>query len=803
MVFRDRVERAARVGRRAAHGPAALAALLAGLAWTAPALAGDGDSSSHAGAVGGDAAPGGIVVTARRRAEDAQDVPVSMSVVGADALAATYTVNTGLLTQLVPALGYSSPNPRNTSVTIRGLGSGVAGISQANDGLEPGVGFYVDQVYHARPATAAFDFTDVEQIEVLRGPQGTLFGKNTAAGAISIASRKPQFAFGGEAEVSAGTRDLVQARAAVTGPLAGDVLAFRLSGLLNRRGGIVRNVRYDRQQNDLDNRALRGQLLLSPGDGFSLRLIADWSSFKGECCVPLAWKVVDTLKAAGREYPALAAGQAYRLPGADVFDRLTDIDAPLGVDTSEGGLGGIAEWDLGVATVTSVSAWRFWKWNVDNDRDYIGLPIQTIQRIPSRHDQYSQELRIASNGKGAVEYVAGLHYLDQKITGTQNTVYGPLATYWLLPAGRPADLLDGYGLQAATRFTASSYGVFGEVTWRPLPRFAVTGGIRYTYEEKDGAYAATTFGGLGTTVPSQIADKNSILRAQTYAARVADGSASGRVNLAWEPGETVMVYLGHARAEKSGGINMAGLPVDTAGQPVLATAVIRPERHEVWEAGIKLSAFGGALTVDADVFRTEVKDFQTNVVDTVAPAALRAYLANIPEVRVKGVEIDAALRLGTRLSLRLAGAYTDSKYLSYANGPCPIERIGTGTAACDLTGKALPATPKWSGSASGEYVLPMPPGSLAGDLVLRADVSARSRVFGDGADSVHLVIPGQALVNASLGYRTPGWDVMLFARNLFDWDYLQNVTAQAGNSGLILANPGEPRIVGVTLRVRQ
>ena len=748
-------------------------------------------------------ADGIITVTARRREEDAQDVPVSMTVVDAGTLAGTYTVNTNLLTQLVPALNYSSPNPRNTSVTVRGLGSGVAGISQANDGLEPGVGFYVDQVYHARPATAAFDFTDIEQVEVLRGPQGTLFGKNTTAGAINITSKRPQFAFGGEAEASLGELDFVQAKAAVTGPLVEDILAFRVSGMINRREGTVTNVRYDKKQNDMDNKALRGQLLFKPSENFSFRLIGDWSSFKGECCVPVYWKVVDTLKAASREYPALAAGQNYQVPSTNIYDRLTDIDADLGVDTSEGGVTGIADWQIGSATVTSVTAWRFWKWNVDNDRDYIGLPIQMIQRIPSRHDQYSQELRIASNGRGPIEYVAGLYYLDQKIAGEQNTVYGPLAAYWLLAAGRPADLLNGYGLSGKTEFDATSYGVFGEVTWRALPRLAITGGIRYTYEEKVGSYDATTFGGLATDVASLIADKNSILRAQSYTARVSDGSASGRVNIAYDLNGDIMVFAGYARAQKSGGINMAGLPVDTAGNPVLGTAVVRPEKHAVWEAGVKARALEGALTFNLDVFHVEVEDFQTNVVDTVAPAALRAYLANIPKVRVQGVEFDAALRIGSRLSLRLSGAYTDSKYVSYANGPCPIELIGTGTAACDLTGKALPGTPKWSGTAGGEYVLPAPVGPIAGDLFLRADVSAKTKVFGDGADSINLVIPGYSLVNAAIGYRAPTWEVALFARNLFDKDYLQNVTTQAGNSGLILGNPGEPRIFGVTFRVHR
>src|SRR6267154_3612411 len=134
-----------------------------------------------------------VLVTARLREEDAQSVPVSLSVVGGNTLDSTFTNNIQQVSQLVPSLNYVSPNPRNTAFTIRGLGSSVVAVSQANDGLEPGVGFYVDQVYHGRPATAAFDFLDLDRVEVLRGPQGTLFGKNTTAGAINIATAAPSF----------------------------------------------------------------------------------------------------------------------------------------------------------------------------------------------------------------------------------------------------------------------------------------------------------------------------------------------------------------------------------------------------------------------------------------------------------------------------------------------------------------------------------------------------------------------------------------------------------------------------------
>ena len=753
-----------------------------------------------------------IIVTARRRAEDVQSVPGSLSVVSADTLEKTYTVNTNQLSQLVPTLNYSSPNPRNTAFTIRGLGSSVVAISQANDGLEPGVGFYVDQVYHARPATAAFDLTDLEQVEVLRGPQGTVFGKNTTAGAINITTKKPSFTFGAEGEVSLGQQGFVQAKAAVTGPLAGDVLAFRLSGALTRRDGVIRNVRTGKWLNDVHNDTVRGQLLFTPSADFSLRVIGDWTSFKNTCCTQVYVRVAPTLKSVAQQYAALAAGAVpggYTPPSFDPFDRRTDIDADLGVDTNEGGVSAIADWKLGSATITSVSAWRFWNWDAANDRDYTGLPIQLIQHIPSRQDQFSQELRIASNAPAPVEYVAGLYYFHQKIVGHPISIYGPLATYWLLPASktRTSALLDGYQSDGTTDFRTDSYAIFGEATWHLTPRLALTGGIRYTYEEKDGSYSLQTFGGQPTTAGSPLfADQQSILRAQSYSGHVGDGSASGRANLSWQMTDSVMAYGSYARGQKSGGINMSGLPVYPAGvaghasgDPILSTVVVRPEHNTTWEGGFKTSLLDRAVTFNIDAYYTRVRDFQANVVDNAAVIALRSYLANIPLVTVKGVEFDASARIGSHFTLRASGSYADGRYARYPAGPCPIELTGSGTTQCNLTGKGLPGLPKWSGSIGGEYTIPV----RTYEVFIRADAFARTRVFGDATDSAYTVIPGYALVNASVGFRAAnGWELAVFARNLFNRDYLQNVTVQAGNSGLIVGTPSDPRMFGVTARAK-
>ncbi|MGJ3628013.1 TonB-dependent receptor plug domain-containing protein [Sphingomonas sp. MMS24-JH45] len=355
----------------------AIAALA--LLWTTPLAAEPTDDA------------GDVVVTARRREEDAQAVPVSLSVVAGDLIDKSYTINTQGLTTLIPSLNYSSANPRNTAFTIRGLGSSVVAVSQANDGLEPGVGFYVDQVYHARPATAAFDFADVAQVERMRGPQGTLFGKNPTTSAINVTSRAPSFTREGYAELSYGDHDFVQARGWASAhhryrrlPPVGRVDAARRRHPQREDG---------READTLGQQAVRGQLLFQPDDAIRMRLIADFANFQSYCCGQVPVRVATSRRNAGRQYPALARLFAYAPPSFDYRDRLTDIDGPLGVDTNEGGVNAITDWNLGPVTLTSVSAWRFWNW----DARTTTIPASRSScRNTFRHDRTSTARNSAS-----------------------------------------------------------------------------------------------------------------------------------------------------------------------------------------------------------------------------------------------------------------------------------------------------------------------------------------------------------------------------------------------------------------------
>ncbi|BCA58552.1 TonB-dependent receptor [Sphingomonas sp. HMP6] len=764
---------------------------------------------------GGDATSDIIIVTARQRAEDVQKIPIAVSVIDDEQIRRSYTVNTQQLSVLVPALNYSSANPRNTAFTIRGLGSSVVAVSQANDGLEPGVGFYVDQVYHARPATAAFDFADIERIEVLRGPQGTLFGKNTTAGAISITSKVPSFTPHMDAELSVGNADFVQARASATGALIGDSVAFRLSGLITRRDGVIHNTRTGADQNGIGNQAVRGQLLFKPTSDFQLRLTADFTNFQSACCTQVYLRAADVspLRSATRQYGGpngLAAQFGYAPPSTNPYDRLTDIDAALGVETNEGGVSAIAHWNLGgIGTLSSVSAWRFWNWDAANDRDYTGIPVQITQHIPSRQDQFSQELRLASNGEHRLGYVAGLYVFDQAISGRPISIYGPAGARYLIgtSAGTgaaavavPANLLDGYGTDGSTRLRQESYAGFGELTYKIVPRVTLSAGLRYTYEVKDGSYDTFTFGGPTVTSATLINAQLGVLRGQSYAARDRESNLSGRANLAWQATDTVLFYGSYARGFKSGGINLSGLPLDANNRPALATAVVRPELNQTYEGGIKARLLDKRLTVNLAGYYTDVRDFQATIVNSSQTIALRGYLSNIPKVTVKGFEADVTANLTRNFQLRGSVAYADGRYARYPAGPCPLEALTSGTQACNLTGRALAGLPKWATTIGGDYTMPVGSGAF----ILHADSNFRSSYAGESTLSRYTKIDGYNLTNASLNYRARnGLEIGVFARNLFDAHYIQNLTIQAGNSGLILGTPSDPRVIGVTLRMRQ
>jgi iron complex outermembrane receptor protein len=748
-----------------------------------------------------------VTVTARRRPEILREVPMSISVLSADRLAQSGIFSLQQATQLVPSLYYSSANPRNTAYTIRGLGSNTLSISAANDGIEPGVGFHVDDVYQGRPAIASFDFVDVERVEVMRGPQGTLFGKNSTAGAVHVIPRLPTFENAASGEISFGGFGYRQMKL-IANASTDEIFAARLSAQLTRRDGVLRNLRDDRRLNALDSRVARLQLRLRPEPSLDLRLVADLSNQQSRCCTQGFLRVGQSQRNATRQFPSLAARLGYVPPSTNVFERISDIDGPLDIDTRSGGVALHLIGDMRPGTLTAVTAWRYWDWDVANDRDYLGIPIQTVQRIPSRQEQLSGEMRFANGSGERTRYVTGLYHFSQSVRGRPTSVYGPAATVWLLnpasfAATLPDDLLDGYGQSGDTLFRLRSIAAFAEVDVQLSDRLVATLGARYTHEDKYGTYDTRTFGGadLGRYAPAIAAELDrarlSVLRPQSYSAAVRSGNSSGRASVGYRFGADVFAYATVARGYKSGGINMSGLPLDGFERPASGTAVIGDEINTALETGVKWAGLDGLIAASVAAYRTRVTDYQANVVSSTETAALRSYPSNIPEVIVGGIETDVVVKPFASLVLRASVARSNGRYARYPEGPCPLELQTGALRPCNLGGQRLAGLSDWVGTLGIDYRIAL----ADGEFLLSADMLGRSGYNGDTAASRYTWIPGHRLVNLGLAYRPKAnWEVELFARNLFDAHYLTAITIQSGNSGLILGQPGDPRLVGVTVR---
>jgi len=798
----------------------------------APADAASASSPARAAAP----ASGDILVTARRRAESVQRVPIAMSVIGGADIDKTGAFNVNRLQQQQPALQFYSSNPRNSAINIRGLG---APFGLTNDGIEQGVGFYVDGVYIGRIGASTFDFVDVDRVEVLRGPQGTLYGKNTTAGALNITTRAPSFTPEVRVELSAGNYQFVQAKASVSGPLA-DTVALRLSASSTRRKGTIYDVTSGRYLHRQDNNGVRGQLLWNATGSLNFTLSGDYNVQNPLCCVQYYARVGATQRPVARQYAALAAALGYRPPSTNPFDRVTDLDAPINSRQEIGGVSLVANWDLGPATLTSVSAWRYWDWQPQNDRDFIGLPITTVSQNPSQQKQVSQELRLASNGTNRLDYTVGAFFFHQTINTQGSQVQGPAASRFLLSgsdANNP-NVLNGLTSTNTINFDNTSFAVFGKLNWAVTEALHFQPGLRVNYDRKSGFYesvvsiansqyrftatadnVATLLNANATGTAARTTFQNQIntLAPQRYSPRFSAWNLSGDATLSYDFAPEIHGYATYARSFKSGGINLSGLPLNSTSTGVdLSTQTVKPEKVNNYEIGLKTQFLDRRLTFNVAGFWTDVADYQATVNNN-AINVIRGYLANAGKVRSRGFEFDTSLRPSARLNLYVSGAFTDAKYVRFTNAPCPPELSGgtatapggvtdpAGTAGgrspayCDISGQRLPGISKWAFSYGGEYNVPVGDG---GEVYAGYDGNYRSRFSSNPSPSAYTWIEGYALSNVRAGYRKDGLNVFGWVRNLFDRDYFELLSTQSGSTGLIVGQPGDPRTYGVTLSTR-
>ncbi|WP_214229588.1 TonB-dependent receptor [Pedobacter sp. B4-66] len=752
-----------------------------------------------------------IVVTSRRRSEVLQDVPIAITVIGGQAAENAGAFNVNRLKELVPSVQLYASNARNTTLNIRGLGS-TFGLT--NDGIDPGVGFYVDGVYQARPAATSTDFLDIEQIEILRGPQGTLFGKNTTAGAFNITTTKPTLIPTAKVELNVGNYNFIQAKTSVSGAVAKN-LAAKLAISGTQRDGTIFNTSEQRRYSGQNNLGFKGQLYYTPSDKLQILLSSD-VSIQHPAGYPLVIAgVTTTERSAYRQYAKIITDLGYQQPKIDPFSREINTNTPWKQDQSIGGISLNVDYKIGNGTLTSTTAWRFWNWDPTNDRDFSEVAALTKSQGNSRHDQYSQEVRYAGDIAEKISGVIGVFALAQNLKGlsqteevgkdqwrfVQTSATGAQAGY------TTPGLLDGFGIKTNSTIKSLSTAIFAQADWEFIEHLHVLPGLRFTYDKKDVDYDRVTYGGLQTTDPALLALKALVYSNQRFNTSVNNNNLSGNVTLSYRPNPKLNVYGTFSTAYKPVGVNVGGLPTTSTGEADLSLAVVKPEYVQHYELGIKTKPLKGAI-VNITTFNTDIKDYQTNV-QSPQLGVNRGYLANAEKVNVKGLEIDGSYQLERFLSVNAAVAYLDGKYKKFTNAPLPLEETGhtelvngtaTQVAFKDASGGRIPGISKWNASGGAELSAPGRVGSRDGRFFIAGDVSYRSEYSSNPTPSKVLNVDGYTLANGRLGFKSDKISIFGWVRNIGNTNYFEQLQAAAGNSGLYAGVLGDPRTYGATVR---
>jgi iron complex outermembrane receptor protein len=723
-----------------------------------------------------------VTVESRRRSEDAQQVPTAMGVLGAQTLEEQRLYRLQDLQQAMPSVNVAFMHARQSSLSIRGLGN-----NPASDGLEGSAGMYLDNVYLGRPGMAVFDLLDVEQIELLRGPQGTLFGKNTTAGVLNITTRRPSSTPQGSFASSMGEDGYSQNQASFSGPL-NDSLSGRIAAYKTYENGYVKNQFDDHTLGGGVRQGVRGQLLFQPNDDFNVRWLADYHEEDSSAGTRSLFSTGPTINGVNRYQQRAAAVGATLVDG-----RRVNLDADQNVTVFQGGTSLEANWNLpGDFTLTSISAYRWWDFTPRND-DELNVDVMDNVGQSARDKQYSQEIRLASPVGEHFDYVLGAYYFRQEMSNKVFTDYGPLADTW---NGTPQGALNNVTSIGHGDVDTDSFATFAQGTWHLTPQVDFSLGVRGTYERKLAQVTRNApVGGVAVSGAAAAARAGRLGAYDSGDLSLYSFSPSALASLAWHVSDQVLAYASLSHGEKSGGVNLSVASAPVAGADSL---LIGSERANDAELGIKTTLLDQRLLLNANLFWTVVNGYQTNAYDDVN---LTSYLTNAGTVRSRGVEVDSSWRPISGLTINLNGAFNDVRYLSYDDAPCPAEvalRPGA-PAACDLSGHAVVGASKWVFNSNASYQWSLHNGLQP---YVNGSYAWRSHAVGTVDDSRDAQLPGYGLVNLSSGVRGDWgkgqWDVSLWLKNAFDKTYY--TTLWNSPNGAYTGVLGTPRTLGMTAR---
>jgi len=690
---------------------------------------------------------GAVTVTATRREATLQEVPVAVSVIDGEQLERDNRNNVASIVQQVPTLNYrAGASNKDTSLFIRGVGT----IS-TSPGVEPTVATVVDGVVFGRPGQSTLDLLDLERIEVLRGPQGTLFGKNASAGVLNVVSKAIPEQTQGYVDYSHfGGGDENRLRFGIGGRL-NEQLKGSLSTLWGDYDGNVENVANGHDVNGYERKGARGKLEFEPSEDLRLTLIADY--MKGE----------DTLPSGVITSASAAIASQLRPVTPSAHSRDINSDFKTHVEDENQGLSAQLDWQLGDYTLTSISAWRGWDNTQYQDGDRRALLPVTASHDKGTvdYDQYSQEFRLTSPKGQFNEYVLGAFYMH----GTSNETYQRLSVNGGVANSGRADYST----------TNDSGALFGENTFNFTDDFRAIFGLRWTHDdlEYDHRRVSTSAAAVTGIQPSTAS-----------AGSVDEDGWSGRTGLQYDFTDNLTGYVTYSRGYKGPAYN-----VFFNMQP-RDTEALKPETSDAYEIGLKGTALDQRLSANLAVFHTDYDNYQANFYDTVANQVVTR-LVNAGKVKTQGVELDASFQATSRLKLSAAAAYTKAR-VDHFN--CPV-----GAAAnCNIDGGRLPFTPDWKTYLRADYVIPLDNGL---DVELSSDYSWQDSVQFSLDQNPDTVQGAYGIWNASIALAdyNDGWRVALLGKNLGDKSYAQ-MLASGGDYIYRSVPRDDGRYFGVQLR---
>lgn len=732
-----------------------------------------------------------ITVTARRRNESLQDVPVAITVVGGNDWADSGYSTIQAVEFLVPGVMMNLSNPRQTQTAIRGLG-----MNPANNGLSGSVGYYVDGVYLDRPGMAAYDLTDLQQVEVLKGPQGTLFGKNTTAGALNIQTAPPTFKNEVTAETSFGTYGTEQFRSTLNGVIgSGNVLAVRASLYDDVHDGYLKATDLSNPgdaPNDSNRQGARLQFLYEPSSDTKIVWRSDYEiqHDNGGASIlysegsPTKWAAFLAHAGLGANYP-YTVGPSYT----------TDANASQNMMTRNYGTSVTGDWKLdGGYDITNITAFRTYFFRPTNDGS--DIQVSSANLIPyyssqarEHEDEFTQEVRFSSPTAGVVDYVVGGYYLWRR-EGTNSVTYYP--DNWTGLTGQAANGSNAYLNGAVTRQdadpTTQSFAAFGQSNVHFNDQITLTTGLRETFEEDyETIIQYSPDVQPNAVVPQSKGPYNGSLA--VYSLNLAE-----LVTLSYKPTPSTLTYFTLSHGAKAAGFTTSPPSVVGGAFLPVQSLVVNPEKADNLEIGLKESLPEQHLTFDTDLFLTKIFGYQTNETVYVDGAPV-SELLNAGSAVTKGFEAEAKWKPISKLTLSANGMYDLAYYSSFRNSAA----IQGGTGIQDLTGQRMQNAPRWSGVLAAAYNEPLSDSTIAYGII---DYSWKDWQYGYADESSYSVLKSYGLTNLRGGINiNDKYDVSLYVTNLFNKAYFYSSGVTSYGAGYTAA-PGDPRVAGFTIRAK-